>query len=135
MRNADHLENACTLQFGLLDWRRMLFGISNAGATFQRAFARALLKKVKRQGSIVLSYIDDIVIATETAEDHLERIREVFDCLHEDGFKVRVSKSDFMKTEIHCFGRVVSTKMIKPNPKAVGKLRDWEVLRQDGCSS
>ena len=34
-----------------------------------------------------MAYIDDIVIATETVEDHLDRIREVFDCLREAGFK------------------------------------------------
>ena len=33
-----------------------------------------------------MAYIDDIVIATETIEDHLDRIREVFDCLRDAGF-------------------------------------------------
>ena len=44
-----------------------------------------------------MAYIDDIVIATETIEDHIERIRELFECLREAGFKMRAKKSDFMR--------------------------------------
>ena len=47
-----------------------------------------------------MAYIDDIVIATETVEDHMARLREVFECLREAGFKMRVAKCDFMKPEI-----------------------------------
>ena len=107
----------------------MPFGMCNASATFQRAIARALRKTVNREGSMVMAYIDDIVIATETVEDHMVRLREVFECLREAGFKMRVAKCDFMKSEINYLGRVVSAEGIKPDPKAVAKLRDWEVLR------
>ena len=48
------------------------------------------------------TYIDDIAIATETIEDHFLRIREVFECLREAGFKMRAEKCDFMRTETNC---------------------------------
>ena len=76
-----------------------------------------------------MAYIDDIVIATGTIEDHMDRLREVFLCLREAGFKMRVSKCDFMKSEIKYLGRVVSAVGIKPDPKAVTKLRDWDIPR------
>ena len=107
----------------------MPFGMCNASATFQRAIARALLKIVNRPGSMVMAYIDDIVIATETVEDHMVRLREVFECLREAGFKMRVAKCDFMKSEIKYLGRIVSAEGVKPNSKAVAKLRDWDVPR------
>ena len=107
----------------------MPFGMCNASATFQRAIARALRKIVNREGSMVMAYIDDIVIATETVEDHMVRLRDVFECLREAGFKMRVAKCNFMKSEIKYLGRVVSAEGIKPGPKAVAKLRDWEVPR------
>ena len=78
---------------------------------------------------MVMAYIDDIFIATETVDDHMVRLREVFECLREAGFKMRVAKCDFMKSEIKYLGRVVSAEGIKPDPKAVSKLRDWEVPR------
>ena len=129
VRKADRQKTAFACGLGLFEWRRMPFGMCNASATFQRAIARALRKIVNREGSMVMAYIDDIVIALETVEDHMVRLREVFECLREAGFKMRVAKCDFMKSEIKCLGRVVSAEGIKPDPKAVAKLRDWEVPR------
>ena len=107
----------------------MPFGMCIASATFQRAIARTLRKIVNRPGSMVVAHIDDIVIATETVYDHMVRLREVFECLRGAGFKMRVAKCDFMKSEIQYLGRIVSTEGVKPDPKAVAKLRDWEVPR------
>ena len=130
LRKADRHKTAFACELGLFEWRRMPFGLCNASATFQRAIARALQKIVNRKGSMVMAYIDDIVIATETVEDHMARLREVFECLREAGFKMRVAKCDFMKPEIKYLGRVVSAEGVKPDPKAVAKLRDWDIPRK-----
>ena len=129
VRKADRQKTAFACELGLFEWRRMLFGMCNASATFQRAIARALHKIVNREGSMVMAYIDVIVIATETVEDHMVRLREVFECLREAGFEMRVAKCNFMKSEIKYLGRVVSAEGVKPDPKAVAKLRDWEIPR------
>ena len=42
---------------------------------------------------------------------------------------MRVTKCDFMKSEIKDLCRVVTAEGVKPDPKAVAKLRDWEVPR------
>ena len=124
VRKADRQKTAFACELGLFEWRRMPFGMCNASATFQRAIARALQKIVNREGNMVMAYIDDIVFATETVEDHMVRICEVFECLREAGFKKRVAQCDFMKSEIEYLGRVVSAEGIKRDPKAVSKLRD-----------
>ena len=129
LRKADRHKTAFACELGLFERRRMPFGLCNASATFQRAIARALQKLVNRKGSMVMAYIDDIVIATETVEDHMARLREVFECLREAGFKMRVAKYDFTKSESKYLGRVVSAEGVKPDPKAVAKLRDWEIPR------
>ena len=64
-----------------------------------------------------MAYIYDIVFATETIEDHMERLHEVFQCPREAGFKMRVSNCDFMKSEIKCLGRILSAEGIKTDPK------------------
>ena len=87
LRKADRQKTAFACELGHFEWRRMPFGKSNASATFQRAIARALLKIVNREGSMVMAYIDDIVIATETVEDNMVRLREVFESLGEAGFE------------------------------------------------
>ena len=88
-------------------------------------------ENVNRERSKFLAYIDDIVTATESVEDHMIGLREVCECLRETGFKMRVAKCDFMKSEYKYLGGVVSAERIKPNPKANGKLRDSDIP----CSS
>ena len=109
---------------GLFKCRRMPFGRCNASATFQRSITRALQKIQQRHGSVVMAYIDDIVIATETIEDHIMKIKEVFECLREAGFKMRAQKCDFMRTKTKYLGRIVSADGIKPNPEAVAKFQE-----------
>ena len=87
----------------------------DVSATFQQVIARARESGREHGDGVQLS--------------HMVRLREVFECLREAGFKVRVAKCDFVKSEIKYLGRVVSAEDIKPDPKAVSKLRDWEVPR------
>ena len=104
VRIADRHKTAFACELGLFEWRRMPFGMCNASATFQRALERALQRMVNREGSMVMAYIDDIVISTERVENHMVRLREVFECLREAGFKMHVAKCDFMKSEIKYLG-------------------------------
>ena len=48
----------------------MPFGLCNATATFQRLMAHALIGVTKKYGNLVMCYVDDVVIATPTLEDH-----------------------------------------------------------------
>ena len=72
-----------------------------------------------------MAYIDDIAIATETIEDHIMRIKEVFECLRGAGFKMRAEKCDFMRTETKYLGRIVFAEGIRPDPEAVTKIQEW----------
>ena len=118
VRKADRHKTAFVCELGLFEWRRMPFGMCNASATFQRSIARALRNIVNREGSMVMAYIDDIVIATETVEDHMVRLREVFECLRKAGFKMRVAKCDFMKSEIKYLGRVGFRRRSEARPES-----------------
>ena len=125
LKKRDRRKTAFACELGLFEWRRMPFGLCNASATFQTSITRALQKIQQSHGSVVMAYIDDIVIATETTEDHIMRIKEVFECLREAGFKMRAEKCDFMRTETKYLGRIVSADGIKPDPEAVAKIREW----------
>ena len=125
LKKRDRRKTAFACELGLFEWRRMPFGLCNASATFQRSITRALQRIQQRHGSVVMAYIDDIVIATETIEDHIARIKEVFECLREAGFKMRAEKCDFMRTETKYLERVVSSEGIKPDPEAAIKIQEW----------
>ena len=82
----------------------MPFGLCNATATFQRMMAKALRTVESREGSLVMCYIDDVIIATETVEDHLVRLREVFECLRKSWTQVQVSQMFFYETPDQVLG-------------------------------
>ena len=75
----------------------MPFGLCNATATFERLMAHALTSVMKKDGNLVMCYVDDVVIATPTLEDHIERLDEVFACMKRAGLKCKPSKCEILK--------------------------------------
>ena len=85
LRNQDRDKTGFACELGLLQWKRMPIGLCNATATFQRLMAHALIGVTKKFGNLVICYVDDLVIATPTLEDHIERLDEVFACMKRSG--------------------------------------------------
>ncbi|GFW73101.1 retrovirus-related Pol polyprotein from transposon 297 [Trichonephila clavipes] len=75
---ADQDKTAFVCPFGTFRYKRMPFGLRNAPATFQRLMDqfRNGLPNVN-----ILVYLDDIVVLSETFEQHIEDLRMVFDRL------------------------------------------------------
>ena len=48
---------------------------------FSKLMAQALTRVTKKYGNLVMCYVDDVVIATQTLEDHIDRLDEVFGCM------------------------------------------------------
>ena len=75
---------------GVFEFERMPFGLCNAGATFQRAMDSML-----RGLSFASAYIDDIMVASKTFEEHLQHLEAVFKRLRECRLKVKTRKCQF----------------------------------------
>ena len=74
-------------ELGLYQWEKMPFGLCNATATFQRRMAQALTRVTKKYENLVMCYLDDVVIAKSTLEDHIDWLDEIFGCMKRAGFK------------------------------------------------
>ena len=70
-------------------------------------------------------YLDDIIIFSDTKEEHLKRLEAVFQKLHAAGLKLKPSKCFFFREEIEYLGHVVSRKGISTNPKKVEAVAKW----------
>ena len=79
----------------------MPFGLCNATATFQRLMAQAVTSVTKIYGILVMFYVDDVLIATPTLEDRIERLDEVFACMKRAGLKCKPSKCEILKDSIN----------------------------------
>ena len=74
LRKQDREKTGFACKLGLFKWKRMPFGLCNATATFQRLIAQALTNVTKKYGNLIKCCVDDVVIATPTLEDHIERL-------------------------------------------------------------
>ena len=109
-----------------MQWERMPLGLCNATVTFQRLMAHAMTSVTKKYGNLVMCYVDDVVIATPTLEDHVQRLDEVFACMKRAGLKSKPSKCEILKDPVKNLGRVVDKHVIRPDPDAVEAVPTWK---------
>ena len=107
---------------GFYECDTMPFGATNAPATFQRLM-HDCLGELNMNWCIV--YLDDIIIFSDTREEHLKRLEAVFQKLCAAGLKLKPSKCFFFREEIEYLGHVVSGKGISTNPKKIEAVSKW----------
>ena len=66
-------KTAVTMPFGLFEFMRMPFGLVNAAQTFQRFIDQVLYGL-----TCSYAYLDDILVASIDADEHLDHLRQVF---------------------------------------------------------
>lgn len=118
----DQEKTAFTTEGGHFEYKKMAFGLAGAPATFQRLMDR-LLGRLKGKGALV--YLDDVIIYSETLEEHLERLAEVLELLRQANLKVNWKKCRFAEKEVTYLGHVISADGVRPNPELVRAVKDY----------
>ena len=70
----------------------MPFGLKNAGATYQR-MVTDVFKPIL--GTLIEAYVDDMVIKSRYAKDHVKHLEEVFSYLHKVNMRLNPDKCTF----------------------------------------
>lgn len=107
---------------GLFEFKIMLYGLTNAPATFQRLID-VVLAVLKWQCCLV--YIDDIIIYSPSFEQHLKNIKKVFEALRAANLTLKTSKCHFCRRATKYLGHVITHKRIKPDPNLVKAVIDF----------
>ena len=107
---------------GFWECERMPFGLTNAPATFQRLM-ESCLSELHLNWCII--YLDDIIVFSRTPEEHIHRLRAVFEKLKAAGLKLKPSKCDFFKKEIKYLGHVVSEQGVSTDPDKIKAVTEW----------
>ena len=87
----------------------MAFGLTNAPATFQR-----LINAVIQDLPGVGAYLDDVVVVADCWEDHLTRLRDLFQRLEEAGLVINLKKSVFGRGTVTYLGHTVGGGSVRP---------------------
>ena len=107
---------------GLYQCKRMSFGLVNAPSVFSRLMSRVL------QGlawDICLVYLDDVIIFSSTFEEHLVRLRQVFDRFRDANLTLKPKKSFFGQKRIKFLGHYVSSEGIEPMPEKCKAVQEF----------
>ena len=98
----------------------MPFGLRNSAQSFQR-----LMDTVLQDLPRVFVYIDDVLIASATPEQHLTDLRAVFSRLQQYGLVVRPEKCVFGVSEITFLGHLISAVGTSPLPSKVAAVQKF----------
>lgn len=110
-------------------------GLANSPASFQRTindiFKPFLLSDSYGDSAdkCVAPYMDDILVASKTDEEHMRHLRMVLGKLDEHGLKVKLKKCDWFKRELKFLGFIVGNNQVKVDPARVEAVAAWPVPR------
>ncbi|MBW0571356.1 hypothetical protein O181_111071 [Austropuccinia psidii MF-1] len=91
---------------GIFEYLRMPFGIKNAPSHYQRMM-NTIFPEELSEGWLII-YIDDIIVCSETWENHLTRLERVLQKIVQVNMKISLKKCHFAYSELKALGHVVS---------------------------
>ena len=105
----------------LFEFNQVPFGLCNAPATFSRLMDRVL---AGLHWETCLFYLNDIIVFSSTWEEHLARLREVFERLRHAKLKLGAAKCTFAAKEVSYLGHRVTEEGLLPDLSLLAAIRD-----------
>ena len=109
--------------FGCYRMVRMPFGLVNAPAHFNRWLDTVF------HGLEVMRYVDDLVVASKTVDQHIAQLTSVFERCAASGVKLKMSKCLFGVEECKVLGFIVSADGIRADPDKVKAIKEFGAPR------
>ena len=106
---------------GFWECECMPLGLTNVPATFQ-SLMESCLGELHLNWCII--YLEDIVFS-RTPEEHLHRLKAVFNKLQAAGLKLKPSKCDLFKQQINYLGYIVSKEGVSTDPEKIKAVTEW----------
>ncbi|XP_058603950.1 retrovirus-related Pol polyprotein from transposon 297 [Onychostoma macrolepis] len=122
MEESSRPKTAFVSHRGLYQFRVLPFGLCNAPATFQRLMNTVLAGLIYKSCTV---YLDDIVVASPTFQQHLRDLEEVLARLRSAGLSIKLDKCQFCRKELTFLGYRVTKEGILPNEEKVKAVVDF----------
>jgi hypothetical protein len=113
----------CTKQKQYL-FLRMQFGLTNAPASFGQLMAE-VYELNSELIKFSLSYLDDIIIHSNTITEHFIHLEKVLECLCVAGLKLNIGKCHLFSEEVKFLGHRVSVRGISMDQEYLDKIAAW----------
>ena len=118
----DIAKTAFRTRYGHFEFLVMTFGFTNAPATFQ-----ALMNDIFRPylDAWVVIYLDDILIFSQTREEHLGHLRETLSTLRQHKLFAKKSKCEFLTTKVEYLGHIITGGALQVDPCKIDAVKNW----------
>ncbi|XP_018624498.1 uncharacterized mitochondrial protein AtMg00860-like [Nicotiana tomentosiformis] len=118
----DEHKTTCMTRYGSYDFLVMLLSLTNAPATFCTLMNQVFQEYIDE---FVVVYLDDIVVNSQTLEEHLEHLRKVLAQLWEHELYAKLSKCSFAQKQIDFLGYVIKECGIKIDQQKIQAITYW----------
>jgi len=115
-------KTAFRTRFGHFEYLVLPFGLTNAPATFQRLMND--LFAADAYDRYMISYLDDILIFSNTEEEHIEHVTKVLSILAEAKLFIMPSKCTWAVTKVEFCGHVISRQGIEIAPSKIQAVQE-----------
>ncbi|KAI5337466.1 hypothetical protein L3X38_016737 [Prunus dulcis] len=123
MHPPDSEHTAFITDKGLYCYNVMPFGLKNAGATYQRLVNKIFAGYI---GNIMEVYVDDMLVKSRSAEDHLQNLLIMFGILKDYRMRLNPKKCAFGVSSGKFLGFMISQRGIEANPEKIKAIIDME---------
>jgi len=126
IKEGDRWKAAFRTNHGLYEPLVMFFGLINSPATFQTMMDN-IFEDLISEGVVVV-YLDDILIFTETLQQHWKVTHRVLELLEKHKLYLHSDKCEFKKTTIEYLGVIISHNSIAMDPVEIAGVTEWPAL-------
>lgn len=124
IKQSDRQKTAFSINGAKYEFVRMPFGLKNAPSIFQRCVDDILRPYI---GKFVYVYIDDVLIFSNSAEEHMEHIAIVINAMHDAHMKLSSEKSHFFSDTVEYLGHIIKNGRITVDPEKTAAMQNYPI--------
>ncbi len=125
IRTKDRYKTAFVTQNGHYEWCNMPFGLKTSPAIFQRILSGII--RCHNLTNFCCNYIDDILIFSESFDEHLSHIELLLQAIISEGFKLKFLKCNVAQHSIKYLGHIISKNSVRPLSDNLIAIRNFPV--------
>ena len=119
-------KTAFRTRYGSFEYRVLPMGLCNAPGTFMQLMNDTFRDLLDRS---VLVFLDDILVYSQTMEEHTVHLRQVLERLRETKLYAKLSKCEFFRSEVEFLGHHIGADGLSVMQDKVAAVREWPTPR------
>jgi hypothetical protein len=123
IRPSDIPKTVFITMYGLYEFTVMSFGLTNAPAFFMNMMNNVFMDYLDK---FMVAFIDDIIIYSQSEEDHVNHLKMVLQGLREHQLYAKVNKCEFWINEVLFLGHIINKDGFAMDPNKVADILNWK---------